>query len=183
MNAPMKPAACEPHEHEIADLVDGLLNETDAYRLRAHLANCAGCRAWHADYSATDELLAAALPKPSLSAGFDAALHSRLRTLQAVNGRDARRAAADAEHDALIADLRLFIGRNAFFGAIAGAFTGCALTFLLQWVLRHESVVRSAFQGTGMALVYGGVGATIAVAVIGWVLSRSAIVTPRLARW
>jgi anti-sigma factor RsiW len=183
MNAPMKPAACQQHEHEIADLVDGLLSETDVYRLRAHLATCAGCRAWHAEYSATDELLAAALPRPSLAAGFDAALQSRVQALQAANGRNARRAAADAEHDALTADLRRYIGRNAVIGALAGALSGCALTFVLQWVLRHEAVVRPAFQGPDLALVYAGVGAVIAVAVIGWVLSRSAIVTPRLARW
>jgi len=183
MNAPMKPAACERHEHEIADLVDGLLNDTDAYRLRAHLATCAGCRAWHAEYAATNEALDTALPKPALSAGFDAALRTRLLALQAANGRDARQAAADADHDAVIASLRRYTGRNAMLGAVAGVLTASVLTFLLQWVLRHEAVVRPAFQGTEPALVYSGIGVVVAVAVIGWVLSRSAIVTPRLARW
>jgi len=183
MNAPMKPAACERHEHEIADLVDGLLNETDAYRLRAHLATCAGCRAWHADYAATSEALASSLQKPSLSAGFDAALQSRLQAMQAANGRDARHAAANADHDALIASLRRYTGRNAMLGALAGGLAACVLTFLLQRVLQHQAVVRPALQGTDLALVYAGIGAVVAAGVIGWFLSRSVIVTPRLARW
>jgi anti-sigma factor RsiW len=183
MNAPMKPAACERHEHEIADLVDGLLSETDVYRLRAHLATCAGCRAWHAEYSATDELLAAALPRPSLAAGFDAALQSRVQALQAANGRNARRAAADAEHDALLVNLRKYTRRTAVLGALGGALAaGCAIVTLQRFV-QQESAVQAALQGTERLVVLGAIGATIAVAVIGWTLSRSAMVTPRFLRW
>jgi anti-sigma factor RsiW len=183
MNAPVKPSACEQHEHEIADLVDGLLSETDAYRLRSHLATCVGCRAWHAAYAATNEVLSSAWPKPALSAGFDAALKSRVQALQAANGRDARRAVADAEHDALIAHLRRYTGRNAVFGALTGALAASVLMFVMQWVLQHPAVVQAALQGTNKALVYGAVGTVIALGVIGWILSRSAIVTPRFARW
>jgi len=183
MNAPLKPSACEQHEHGIADLVDGLLSETDAHRLRMHLAACAGCRAWHAEYAATNEALGSALPQSALSPGFDAALKSRVQALQAANGRDARRAAADSEHDALLANLRRYTGRNAVLGALAGALTACVLMFLLQRVPQHDSVVQSALQGTDKALVLGGIGAVIALGVIAWSLSRSAIVTPRFARW
>jgi anti-sigma factor RsiW len=183
MNAPLRPSACEQHEHGIADLVDGLLNETDAHRLRSHLATCVGCRAWHAAYAATNEALGAALPRPVLSAAFDAALKSRVQALQAANGRDARRAAADAEHDALLVNLRRYTGRNGVLGALAGALTACVLMFLLQRVPQHDAFVQSALQGTDKALVLGGIGAMIALGVIAWTLSRSAIVTPRFARW
>jgi anti-sigma factor RsiW len=182
MNAPVKPSACEQHEHEIADLVDGLLSETDAYRLRSHLATCVGCRAWHAAYAATNEVLGSAWPKPALSAGFDATLKSRVQALQAANGRDARRAVADAERDALIANLRRYTGRNAVFGALAGALTAGVLMFFVKQ-LQHAAFVQSALLGTDKALVVGGIGVVITLAVVGWVLSRSAIVTPRFARW
>lgn len=182
MNAHTPTTACEAYEHEIADLVDGALDETAAQRVRAHLDDCAGCRAWHADYLATDTQLQAALPAPALTSAFDAALKERIQALQA-NGRDARRAAADAEHDALLANLRRYSRRNALLGVLGAATAaGCAIA-LVQQLLRHGGAIHAALQGTDEIAVCGGLGALIAVAVIGWTLSRSAIVTPRIGRW
>lgn len=183
MNMASNPTACEPFEHEIADLVDGLLSETEAHRVRAHLASCAACREWHAAYTAVDISIGAALPKPALSPQFDGTLMSRVRALQSANGRDARRAAADAEHDALLENLRRYSRRSAVLGALGGAMVaGSALVFL-QRLLQEEPLVQSAVQGADRLLVLGGAGAVIALAVIGWTLTRSAIVTPRFARW
>jgi anti-sigma factor RsiW len=183
MNAPSTYAACEQYEHEIADLVDGLLATTDAQRVRAHLSTCPGCRAWQAQYATVNEQLGAALPRPELPAGFDAALHDRLQGLKSANGRDVRRAAADAEHDALLVNLRKYTRRTAVLGALGGALAaGCAIVTLQRFV-QQESAVQAALQGTERLVVLGAIGATIAVAVIGWTLSRSAMVTPRFLRW
>jgi len=183
MNAPSTDAACEQYEHEIADLVDGLLAATEAHRARAHLSTCPGCRAWQAQYATVNARLGAALPKPELPAGFDAALHARLQGLKSANGRDARRAAANAEHDALLLNLRKYTRRNAVLGALGGAMAaGCAIV-ALQRLVQQETAVQAVLQGTARLVVLGAIGATIAVAVIGWTLSRSAMVTPRFLRW
>ena len=183
MNAPSNPTACELFEHEIADLVDGLLPETEMHRVRAHLAACPACRAWHAEYASVDATFAAALPKPALSPGFDAALMARVQALRAANGREARLAAADAEHDALLTNLRRYSRRNAILGALGGVLAaGSALVFL-QALLQEEPAVQSAMQGADRLMLFGGLGAVIAVGAIFWTLSRSAIVMPRFARW
>jgi anti-sigma factor RsiW len=183
MNAPLNYEACEQYEHEIADLVDGLLPETDLHRVRAHLANCAGCRAWQAQYADVNERLGAVLPKPGLSSGFDTALQARLQALKSANGRDVRRAAADAEHDALLLNLRKYTRRNAVLGALGGALAaGCAIV-ALQRLVQEESAVQAALQGSERLVVFGAIGAIIAVGVIGWTLSRGAMVTPRFVRW
>jgi anti-sigma factor RsiW len=183
MNAPSNPTACEHFEHEIADLVDGLLPDTEMRRVRAHLAACPACRAWHAEYASVDAAFGSALPSPALSPGFEAALMARVQGLRAANGRAARRAAADAEHDALLTSLLHHSRRNAILGALGGALSaGSALVFL-QRLLQEEPAVQSAVQGADRLMVFGGLGAIIALGVIGWTLWRSAIVTPRLARW
>jgi len=183
MNAPANYAACEQYEHEIADLVDGLLPETDARRARAHLADCPRCRAWQSRYAAMNEQLGAALPKPALSPGFDAALQARIDVFKPANGREARRAAADQEHDALLLTLRKYTRRKAVLGALGGATAAGCIIIALQRLVLQESAVQAALQGSERLLTLGGIGTAIAAAVIGWTLSRSTIVMPRLTRW
>jgi anti-sigma factor RsiW len=182
MNAPTHATACEPFEHEIADLVDGLLSETETHRVRAHLATCGPCRAWHAEYAAANALLQDALPRPVLSPTFDATLKARVQALQ-TNHRQERRAAADAEHDALLASLRRYSRRNAVLGAIGALTAAGSLLVFVQQLLQHETAMQAVAQGANRLAMFGGLGALIAAGVIGWTLSRSAIVTPRLARW
>ena len=184
MNAPLNYRPCEAFEHEIADLVDGLLSAADTGRVRSHLAACAACRSWQAQYAAVHDQLASALPKPSLSAGFDAALTSRIQELKTANGRESRRVAADQEHDALLVSLRQQTGRRAVLGALA---TGSVVAFgllALQRVVLQIAAVHAALQGgERLTVVCGAIGAAIAAAVIVWTLSRSAMVTPRFVRW
>lgn len=182
MNAPGHPTACEPFEHELADLVDGLLSETEAHRVRTHLAVCGQCRAWHAEYATTNQLLQSALPRPALSPTFGASLKERVQALQ-TNHRQERRAAADAEHDALLASLRRYSRRNATLGAVGAVTAAGSVLVFLQQLLQQETAVQAAVQGAHRLMIFGGCGALIAAGVIGWTLSRSAFVTPRLARW
>jgi anti-sigma factor RsiW len=182
MNAPINRAACEAFEHDLADLVDGLLDETNARRVQAHLASCANCRDWQAGYASLHARLQAALPRPEISADFDATLAARVRALQ-TRGRDLQRAAADAEHDALLASLRRYSRRRMVLGALGGAVTaGSLLVLAQQWLLR-DATLHAALHGGDKPFLFTAAGALIALGVIAWSLSRSAIVTPRFARW
>jgi len=182
MNAPLNRAACEAFEHDLADLVDGLLDETNARRVQAHLASCASCRAWHAGYASMHARLQDELPRPEVSADFDARLEARVQALQ-TRGRETQRAAADAEHDALLASLRRYSRRRMVLGALGGAVTAGSLLLLAQQWLLRDAAVHAAMQGTDAPFVSMAAGAVIAIGVIAWSLSRSAIVTPRFARW
>jgi anti-sigma factor RsiW len=184
MNAHLTLHPCAAFEHEIADLVDGLLPAADAARVRSHLAACGACRSWQMEYAAVHEQLANLLPMPSLSAGFDAALHVRIEGLKAANGRESRRIAADQEHDELLAGLRRLTGRRAVLGALGTGSVVALGLFTLQRVVLQDAAVHAALQGGDrMAIACAAVGAAIAAAVIAWTLSRSAMVIPRFARW
>ena len=184
MNAPLNFHPCEAFEHEIADLVDGLLPVADTGRVRSHLAACGACRSWQVQYAAVHDRLAGALPKPSLSAGFDAALYARIEGLKAANGRESRRVAADQEKDALLVSLRRQTSRRAVLGALG---TGSVVAFgllALQRLVLQDAAVHAALQGGDrMVLACGAIGAAIAATAIAWTLSRSAMVTPRFVRW
>jgi anti-sigma factor RsiW len=183
MNAPLGFPACEDFEHEIADLVDGLLSELDASRVRSHLASCGACRAWQAEYLAVNEGLSTALPRPHLSAGFDAALEARIGALKTANGREARRAAADRDHDTLLVSLRRQTGRRAVLGALGAGSAAAFGLFAIQRVLLQDAAVQAALQGSNhLAVACSAAGAAIAATVIAWALSRSAIVIPRFLR-
>jgi anti-sigma factor RsiW len=184
MNAPSNLHPCEAFEHEIADLVDGLLSEAQTGRVRSHLAACGACRSWQAEYAAVHARLAGVFPKPSLSAGFDAALHARIEGLKAANGRESRRMAADQEHDALLVSLRRQTGRRAVLGALGAASVVALGLFAVEQLVLRDAAVHAALQGgERLTVACGAIGAAIAATVIVWTLSRSAMVTPRFLRW
>ena len=68
-------------------------------------------------------------------------------------------------------------------GALGGAVTAGSLLLLAQQWLLRDAAVHAAMHGTDAPLVSMAAGAVIAIGVIAWSLSRSAIVTPRFARW
>ncbi len=181
MNAPRLPAPCESFEHEIADLVDGLLNEVDARRIQLHVASCAACHAWHDEYAALDRELHVTLPAPELSADFDAQLRARIRTL-AVNGRAERKAAADAEHDAVLAGLRRDSQRRALLGALGGGIGVVTLALFAHSLVQHAPVLQSVLGGPDRVLVAVAVSAAAVAGALGWTFSRTTIAVPRLMR-
>jgi hypothetical protein len=118
---------CEDFEFEIAELVDGTLTPGRVAPVMQHLAVCPRCRAWREELAAFDTTLATALPRPQLSAGFDAALQSRVRELEAVKRRAAMaaRSAADSEYERMRAMLKGWGWRAALNGmAAASVMTG-----------------------------------------------------------
>jgi anti-sigma factor RsiW len=114
---------CEDFQFEIAELVDGALRPDRAVQVMQHLAACPRCHEWRDELSAFDTALASALPRPQLSAGFDAGLQSRLQELEAVKRKAAvaARLAADSEYECMRAMLNGWGWRAALNGIAAGA--------------------------------------------------------------
>ena len=118
---------CEGFEFDMADFVDGALTPDRAARLSQHLAGCPRCRHWHEELEAIGDALASALPRPQLSAGFDAGLQARVQELEAVkrNAAIAARSAAESEYQRMRALLEGWGWRAALNGtAAASVMTG-----------------------------------------------------------
>ena len=98
--------ACEDQEFDLVEWIDGTLAPDRAAAVQRHLLKCARCRAFVDGLSAVDASLAAALPRPVLSPGFDARLGERLATLRRPPAREAAWAAAEDEYRSLLGTLR-----------------------------------------------------------------------------
>ena len=71
--------ACEEFENEISDYLENQLLPADRSRVAAHLAGCAGCRAFARRLEQLDAELLRAVPVPALSATFKTGLQQRLQ--------------------------------------------------------------------------------------------------------
>lgn len=100
------PGACEDHEFDLVEWTDATLAPDRAAAAQRHLLTCARCRAFVDGLRAVDASLAAALPRPALSPGFDARLGERLAALHRPPAREAAWAAAEDEYRSLLAALR-----------------------------------------------------------------------------
>ena len=113
--------ACEDHEFDLVEWVDAKLEPDRAAAVQRHLLTCARCRAFVDDLRAVDASLAAALPRPALSPGFDARLGERLATLRRPPAREAARAAAEDEYRSLLGTLRRGLSWRTGLNALATA--------------------------------------------------------------
>ena len=152
--------ACEDREFELVELVDGALTPERAAATRQHLAACPRCRAFVQELQAVDAALAAALPLPRLSAGFDARLHERLEALRVNPARQVALAAAEDEYRRLLGALRRGLTWRTGFNAVAAA-SACgglavALTTAGPTLLRSLGIQGGAsFASAGMGLEIG----------------------------
>ena len=133
--------ACAEWEHEIVELAEGVLEPERAGALRVHLKSCARCRDWQSTWLTVDAKLAAALPHPALSPGFDLALFARIAALTA-RDRGALRAAAEQEYAWLSDSLRRGLGLRTLgnglaTAAVAGTALWLAQGWLAPWVERY----------------------------------------------
>jgi anti-sigma factor RsiW len=110
MNAdiPARWEPCEDYAFDLMELGDGTLPPERARVVRMHLEGCTRCRHWMADLTAIGSELAAAMPRPELSADFDARLEVRIDQLRARQRtqRGELQAAVEREHDRMVAALR-----------------------------------------------------------------------------
>jgi hypothetical protein len=134
MNEPGAIGPCAEWEHEIVELAEGGLTPDRAGPLRVHLKTCARCRDWQSSWLAVDATLAATLPHPTLSPGFDHALFARIANLTA-RDRGVLRAVAEQEYAWLNESLRRGLGlRTLGNGLATAAIAGTALWLAQSWL-------------------------------------------------
>jgi hypothetical protein len=174
---------CADYEHDLVELHDGALGPERARVVRRHLENCARCRTWVADFAAVDAQLAASLPRPALSPGFEARLEARLAALTRQNGRGARREAAELEHDSLLESLRRGVRLRATLGAIGWAgVTLCALAAARSVLVQNAGLLSSLPEGPERWVAFGAVGVAVAIGGLAWSAARNGLPVPGLAR-
>jgi len=183
MNDPTLIGPCADYEHDLVELHDGDLPPERASVVRLHVAQCARCRDWTQAFAALDARLAAELPRPVLTAHFEARLQDRLAALSRPAARGDLNGALEHEHDALLAALRRGARRNALLGAIGWA-TAMACAFLAARDLLPEmrGALASVPAGTEPWMVFGVVGVAVAIAGLAWSGVRGGLPLPGLVR-
>jgi anti-sigma factor RsiW len=180
MNDTTQLGPCADHENEIVELVDGSLGPEQARALRLHLEACARCRAWRHEFAALNARLAAALPRPALSADFAERLRVRLESVARPAERSDLRAAADQEYRRLVESLRRGTRRAALLNGIAAAgVTGCGLV-LARNLLPYLSTLAPSLEGAERITALGACGAAVAIGALAWSAMRGALPMFRL---
>ena len=183
MNDPTLIGPCADYEHDLVDLHDGTLAPDRARVVRRHLEACPRCRDWQAKFAILETRLAADLPRPELSATFDAKLQQRLAALARPPVRGDLRAALEREHDSLIDSLQRGARRRAVLGAVgSAAATLCALEAARGLLAQGVGLLPSVAEGPERWLMLGIVGVAMAVAALGWSAGRNGVPTLGMLR-
>jgi anti-sigma factor RsiW len=183
MNDPTLIGPCADYEHDLVDLHDGTLAPDRVHVVRRHLEACPRCQSWQAEFAILETRLAAELPRPELSATFDAKLQQRLAALARPSVRSDLRAALEREHDSLIDTLQRGARRRAVLGALgSAAATLCALAAVRGLLAQGVGLLPSVAEGPERWLMLGIVGVAMAVAALGWSAGRNGVPTLGLLR-
>jgi anti-sigma factor RsiW len=125
----------------LQDWLDGDLDAADAAALRAHMADCAMCRARADELQALDRSLRSAAPRLALDDTFDAKLFAQIDAIDDSKRAEARRRIEQELQQNLQA---LKSGwRRALLFTVPGAIAGIALAFALAWWLSDASVMHT----------------------------------------
>lgn len=163
---------CTDYEHDLVDLHEGVSAPGRTPAVRLHLTQCPRCRRWLEEFAALDADLAARLPRPALSAGFDERLRERLASLSRRASPAEQRAAADAEYRHAIEAIRRGSRRHAVLDAIASAtLTGCALAAFHR-LLEPLGALLPALDGPQRWISLGVLGSAVAAAALLWSARR-----------
>lgn len=184
MNDPTLLGPCADYEHDLVELHDGTLTPERVAPVRLHVANCARCRDWSAEFAAIDGRLAGTLPRVELSPDFEARLHARLADLRRPAARTPGTALdLEREHDALLEALRRATRRRALLGAIGSvAVTVGGLVAARDLLMQGPGLLASLPEGPERWAAFGTVGIVIAVAALAWTAVRNGLPLPGLAR-
>jgi len=177
MNDPTLIGPCADYEHDLVELHDGALPLERAGVVRLHVAQCARCRDWAQAFASLDARLAADLPRPELSADFEARLHGRLAALSRSAARDRPGTLElEHEHDALLAALRRSARRNALLGAIGwAAATACVFIAARDLLQEMVGVLAVVPRGTEPWMGFGLTGIAVAIGVLAWSVARNGL--------
>jgi len=147
------PGPCAEFEFDLVDLLDGALEPDRAVTVRKHMAQCPRCRTHAQALGELDAALADALPRPALSAGFDARLQEQIAELARVPDRATALATAEREHESMLQGLGRGLGWRTILNAAAlGSVVGGLIVGL-------DSVAPGLLQSYG--LVGPGMSATL----------------------
>jgi anti-sigma factor RsiW len=176
MNDPTLIGPCADYEHELVELHDGKLAPERARIVRLHVQQCLRCRSWATEFAALDARLAAELPRPVLSPGFDARLRQRLSTLAEPAARGELRSRIDLEHDSLIASVRRLTWRRGLLGALGSAAATLGVLAAAKGLLAQSSGWMSLLgDGPERWVAMGTLGSAIAVAALAWSATRRGV--------
>jgi predicted anti-sigma-YlaC factor YlaD len=150
---------CAEHEFDLFEHGEGSLAPEPAALLQQHLAHCARCRAYAAELAQLDTTLAAALPRPELSPGFDVRLAARIGELRRTPERSAALAIEREEYQRLLSSLGRALDWRTALSAVAAASAMGGVMYALMSVssefptlLRLQTPVIAAL-GMGVAAV------------------------------
>jgi anti-sigma factor RsiW len=110
---------CADYEFDLVDLLENALEPGRAATVRRHMAQCPRCRAHALALGELDAALADALPRPALSADFDARLRQQITALQRAPDRSAALATAEREHEWMLQGLGRGLGWRTLLNAAA----------------------------------------------------------------
>lgn len=176
MNDPTLIGPCADYEHEIVELQEGGLPAELAQKVRGHLERCPRCRDWAAAFAVLDARLAAELPVPALSPGFDARLRERIAGLAAPAARAELRTRLEQEHDSVVDSLRHTARRRAVLGALGAAALACGLVIAgRDLIVEGTGWLPALGGGPEHWVAFGGLGTAIAVAALAWSATRNGI--------
>jgi anti-sigma factor RsiW len=173
MNEMIFAGPCADYEHDLIDLLEGSLGPEHARVTRSHVSSCPRCRAWQAEFATMDAALAAASPRPSLSADFERRLRERIATLAqpAIPGH--LRARADREYERTVDAIRRGASRHALLDAIGSAAVTICILAVARGLLEQTGALQLLLEGPPRLVVFGGIGTTVALAALAWTAVRS----------
>lgn len=171
---------CAEYEHEIVELDEGSLAPERARAVRAHLESCARCRDWAAAFARLDAGLETALPRPVLSAEFDARLAQRIAAERRRAPVGDLRRSAETEYRRMLAALRSGARRSALLAGAAVAVVALGGLVVLPAVWPAAGEALASIDPARRAAVFGAFGAAIALAGLGWSALKGALPGVRL---
>ena len=164
---------CADYEHDLVELLEGSLGPERARVIRLHVESCPRCRAWRAEFAAIDAGLAAALPRPALSADFEHRLQARIATLPLSVNRSDLRASADREHERLVDTLRRGARRHALLDGIGSAAVAISVLAAARVLVEQTGALPLLLEGPQRLVILGGIGTAVALAALAWTAVRS----------
>jgi anti-sigma factor RsiW len=180
MNDPTLLPPCAEFEFDLVELADGTLPDGRARLVLTHVEGCARCRAWQAEYAELDARLGASLPRPALSADFDARLQERLAATTRRAARADLRTQVESDYRSLVDSLRAGARRSVLLTAGTMAVAALGATILLPAVWPGAGAALAALDPVQRATVLGGIGGAVALAALGWSALQGALPGVRL---
>jgi anti-sigma factor RsiW len=158
---------CPEFESRILDLLENQLPAGERAEVEAHLAACPACRAWAAEWRQLDAALVRAVPRPKLSADFEARLREQIAAV-ASPALAERKRQAEADHAARLGELRRWphwlpqlldtLGWAALAGWVGGAlvrWSPALIGLLPARVMSTEASWWTALLGSAVFLLIG----------------------------